>query len=66
MKIKYIKEKHGRLYIFGYLREKVIKKLGFNFKYSDGVTYLNDLWRMITENPVAKLVDSESCYITRK
>ena len=50
-------------FIYIWIREKVIEKLGFNFKYSDGVTYLNDLWRMITENPVA---DSESCYITRK
>ena len=53
-------------FIYIRVREKVIEKLGFSFKYSDGVTYLNDLWRMITENPVAKLVDSESCYITRK
>lgn len=49
-----------------WVREKIIEKLGFSFKYSESVTYLNDLWRMITENPVAKLVDSESCYITRK
>ena len=49
-----------------WVREKVIEKLGFSFKYTERVTYLNDLWRTITENPVAKLVDSESRYITRK
>ena len=49
-----------------WVREKVIEKLGFSFKYSERVTYLNDLWRMITENQVAKLVDSEYCYVTRK